>query len=164
MMPQATLQRATFRTSRLFDYFSEKGLTLQTGHAPDRWPLVVLKELIDNSLDACEEHDILPDLQVTMQRDGAMAVSDNGPGLSTAVIESILDFSVLVSSKDAYISPTRGAQGNALKTVMAIPYVLQGGQVSTVTIASQGQRHAITIALDRIEQTPAIDHSVAADP
>jgi DNA topoisomerase VI subunit B len=120
MNTTATLQRTTFRTSRLLEYFSEKELTLQTGHGPDRWPLVVLKELIDNSLDACEEYNILPDLHVTMPRDGALTVLDNGPGLSTAVIESMLDFSVRGSSKDAYISPTRGAQGNALKTVVAL--------------------------------------------
>jgi hypothetical protein len=31
----------------------------------------------------------------------------------------ILDFSTKTSSKDYYISPTRGTQGNALKTVLA---------------------------------------------
>ena len=51
----AQLQRATMRTSRLLDFCSRKELIAQTGHQPEAWPLVVLKELIDNALDACEE-------------------------------------------------------------------------------------------------------------
>ena len=54
MKKNVTLTRQTFRTSRLLEYFSQKELTLQTGHEPDRWPEVVVKELIDNSLDACD--------------------------------------------------------------------------------------------------------------
>ena len=48
-----TLTRQTFRFSGVLEYFTEKELTLQTGHTPERWPEVVLKELIDNALDAC---------------------------------------------------------------------------------------------------------------
>jgi hypothetical protein len=46
-----TLQRTTLRTSRLLDFCSRKELIAQTGHQPEDWPLVVLKELADNSLD-----------------------------------------------------------------------------------------------------------------
>jgi hypothetical protein len=44
------LQRVPFETSRLMDFFSEKELTAQCGHEKADWPLVILKELIDNSL------------------------------------------------------------------------------------------------------------------
>ncbi len=50
------LERTTLRTSRLLDFCSEKELIAQTGHQTDAWPLVVLKELVDNALDACEDH------------------------------------------------------------------------------------------------------------
>lgn len=133
----ATLTRQTFRTSRLLEYFSEKELTLQTGHPPGRWPEVIVKELIDNALDICEEHDILPNITVTV-RSGVLTVTDNGPGFPEGVIESLLDFTVRVSSRDLYVSPSRGAQGNALKTILAIPFVLSGGHPSTVTVTSQG--------------------------
>jgi DNA topoisomerase VI subunit B len=55
-------------------------LTLQTGHEPDRWPEVVLKELLDNALHACELHDIRPEIHVTIA-DGTIRVEDDGPGL-----------------------------------------------------------------------------------
>ncbi len=52
----AQLQRVTLRTSRLLDFCSRKELIAQTGHQTDAWPLVELKELVDNALDACEDH------------------------------------------------------------------------------------------------------------
>ena len=76
----ATLSRHTFQTSRLLEYFSRTELILQTGHEPDRWPEVVVKELFDNSLDACEEAGTLPEIVLTIGSE-AIAVEDNGPGL-----------------------------------------------------------------------------------
>ncbi len=62
------LQRTTFRTSRLLDFCSKKELTAQTGHDEDDWPLVAVKELIDNALDHCEEAGIAPEITVTVDR------------------------------------------------------------------------------------------------
>ena len=39
------------------DFLSAKELVTQTGHSVDEWPFVILKELIDNALDAAEEAD-----------------------------------------------------------------------------------------------------------
>ncbi len=154
----ARLERATFQTSRLLEYLFEKELTLQTGYPAARWPEVILKEL-DNSLDACEDANTLPAITVTLSPD-QIVVEDNGPGLPPAAVDGILDFTVRTSSKDAYISPTRGAQGNALKTVIAIPFV-RTGEPSTVHVESQGTHHAITIRLDRIAQMPEVEHQLA---
>ncbi len=122
----ATLQRATLRTSRSLDFASEKELVAQTGHKREEWPLVILKELADNAIDACEEAGIAPTIGITVDASG-ITIGDNGPGLPAATIKSVLDFAVRVSSREAYVSPTRGAQGNALKTIVAMPFVLDGG-------------------------------------
>jgi len=53
--PKRKLERTTFRTSRLLDFFSEKELTAQIGHDSADWPLVNLKELIDNATLARDE-------------------------------------------------------------------------------------------------------------
>ena len=121
------LRRETFRTSRMLDFCSEKELVAQTGHRPAQWPLVVLKELLDNALDACEEAGIEPEVVITVDETGIM-VADNGPGLPAETVKGVLDFTVRVSSREAYVSPTRGAQGNALKTIVAMPFVLDGGR------------------------------------
>ena len=106
----AKLARSTFCTSRLLDFASEKELTAQTGHPPADWPLVVLKELVDNALDACEEAEVQPTIAITVDDDG-ITISDNGPGLPSEVIDGVLDFAVRTSSREAYIAPDRGAQG-----------------------------------------------------
>lgn len=74
----AALERTTFRTIRLLEFYSRKELVAQTGHEPDAWPLVLLKELVDNGLDACEEAGIAPEIVVHVQP-GAITVVDNGP-------------------------------------------------------------------------------------
>ena len=152
----AKLDRTTFRTSRLLDFASTKELTAQTGHPPGDWPLVVVKELVDNSLDACEEAGIAPEIGVRVGAHG-ITVIDNGPGLPAKVVEDVLDFSVRVSSREAYVSPSRGAQGNALKTLVAMPFVLDG-KAGRVEIDARGVRHKITFAVDPIRQQPVIRH------
>ena len=46
----ARLERIAFRTSRLLDFVERRELTAQIGHAPESWPLVIVKELVDNAL------------------------------------------------------------------------------------------------------------------
>jgi DNA topoisomerase VI subunit B len=94
----ARLERTTFSTSRLLDFASEKELIAQTGHQRDAWPVVLLKELVDNAIDAAEESGIAPVITVTVNRAG-ITVEDNGPGIPADVVEAILDFSIRVSSR-----------------------------------------------------------------
>jgi len=150
------LERATFTTSRLLDFFSEKELTAQTGHAPAQWPVVILKELADNALDACEEAGIAPVIEVTVNRDG-ITVTDSGPGIPLETVAGVLDYSVRVSSREAYVAPDRGAQGNALKTILAMPFVLDG-LAGRVTVTARGARHEIGVRVDPIRQKPVIEH------
>jgi hypothetical protein len=49
------LDRVTFKTSRLAEFCSDRELVAQTGHPIVEWPLVILKELVDNAIDICEE-------------------------------------------------------------------------------------------------------------
>ena len=90
--------------------------------------------------------------------DSGITVADNGPGIPAATVESLLDYSIRVSSREAYVSPTRGSQGNALKTVLAMPFVLDGDQ-GRVDISAHGQRHEISFGVDQIRQEPTIQHT-----
>ncbi len=154
---RATLQRQTFRTSRLLDFFSEKELVTQTGYAVRDWPVVVVKELIDNALDSAEEAGIAPVISVTVD-DAGIEVTDNGPGLPADTIEGVLDYTVRVSSREAYVGPTRGAQGNALKTIVGMPFALDPHIGTVLEIAANGVRHVINCAVDHIRQEPVIEH------
>src|SRR5262249_28535167 len=120
-------------------------------------------------LDACEEAEIAPviEVEVAIGPDGVtIAVRDNAAGFDADTIESILDYTIRVSSREAYVSPTRGAQGNALKTILAMGYVLDrtraGGEAdaSGVTIIeTRGIAHRIEFRVDHISNQPKIVHS-----
>ena len=150
------LRRETFRTSRLLDFCSERELTKQIGHATDQWPLVILKELTDNAIDAAEESGIAPTIRIEVT-DRAIIIGDNGPGIPDETVVGILDFSVRVSSREAYVSPTRGAQGNALKTIVAMSFALDGSKGETL-IESQKVGHRITFKADHVRNEPKIAH------
>ncbi len=150
------LKRETFQTSRLLDFCSERELVKQIGHPVDQWPLVILKELLDNAIDAAEELDTEPVIQVEVT-DKAIVIFDDGPGIPAETISGILDFSVRISSREAYCSPTRGAQGNALKTVVSMPFALDGTEGETL-IESRGTAHRISFKVDQVRQEPKIRH------
>jgi Histidine kinase-, DNA gyrase B-, and HSP90-like ATPase len=119
--PAKKLTRVPFTVSRLMEFCSKRELETQTGHYEDEWPLVVLKELVDNALDAAEEAEIAPVISIAV-KGNSITVTDNGPGIPATTIDGVLDYSVKVSSREAYVSPTRGAQGNALKTLLPMGY------------------------------------------
>ncbi|RDL51840.1 Type 2 DNA topoisomerase 6 subunit B [Ensifer sp. M14] len=161
-MTKHILERDTIRTSRLLDFVGRRELQAQTGHDVSDWPLVILKELVDNALDACEDANIVPVIGIAVHGDGSIVVTDNGPGLPASTIESILDFTMRVSSREAWVSPSRGAQGNALKTLVAMPFALDQEEAQVISITSRDQRHSIGFKVDQIRQEPQIDYRVEA--
>ena len=95
------LQRELFETKRQLEYFSPKELSMQLGAPPWNWGEVLIKELVDNALDAAESEDTIPAIDVTLTPRG-FTVADNGPGMSQALIERSLDYDIRVSDKMYY--------------------------------------------------------------
>jgi hypothetical protein len=159
------LTRVVFQVSRLMEFCTKRELQNQTGHSVYDWPLVVLKELMDNALDACEEAEVAPVIEVIVGP-GSITITDNAGGFAAKTIVSILDYSIRVSSREAYVSPTRGAQGNALKTILAMGYVLDreragsdADAVGVTIIESRGTTHRIEFKVDHINHQPRIAHT-----
>lgn len=153
----AELRRTAFSTSRFLEFFDVKELQMQIGHDRHTWPIALVKELIDNGLDACEAAGIAPVLSVDVDLD-AVAVSDNGLGLPVEILHGSLDYSVRVSDKRHYVAPTRGQLGNALKTIWAAPFAING-QHGQAEVWTRGTHYTIDVTLDRIAQTPHLDLS-----
>ena len=106
------------------DYFSEDELIKKTGIVKSSWDFVILKELIDNALDAIEplSHKKIS-IDYTML-DKRLNIFDNGSGISIDTIKKIYDFSMYVSRNRHFVTPSRGKQGNGLKTIISICYIL----------------------------------------
>lgn len=164
------LTRVAFAISRLMEFCSEKELVNQTGHNVEYWPLVILKELFDNALDAAEESEIPPEIEIIVAKDGTITITDNANGIAAETIKAILDYTIRVSSREAYVSPTRGAQGNALKTILAMSYVIDRESdfsevvndeaVGITLIETRGELHRIEFKVDHVNSQPKLNHTV----
>ncbi len=81
---------------------------------PAKALLTTVKEAVDNSLDACEEAGILPDLKIEVHEvaEGRfrVAVEDNGPGIVKPQIPKIFA-KLLYGSKFHRLKQSRGQQG-----------------------------------------------------
>ena len=165
-MANAILTRTTFRTSRTLEFFSERELTMQLGVSRDRWALAMLKELVDNALDAAEQTDRPPVVTITEDDEAhTLTVQDNGPGLPVATLEQSLDYTVRVSDKAYYVSPSRGQLGNAFKCLWALPYVLSGyRQHGQVDVCTHGMRYEVRVRVDQIAQAPVLTLTPVPDP
>lgn len=101
------------------EYFS-KNLQQVGFSSPLKAVLTTLKEAVDNSLDACEQAGILPELEVNIQKVGTgsskntdlikIVVEDNGPGIDTDDLAKVFG-EYLASSKFGKGQCSRGQQG-----------------------------------------------------
>ena len=61
--------------------------------------ITAVKEAVDNSLDACEEARILPDIRIELHRTKTdelqMTTQDNGPGIPRDAIENAVSYTHL---------------------------------------------------------------------
>jgi DNA topoisomerase VI subunit B len=165
-MALAPVSRTTFRTNRTLEFFSERELTMQLGVSRERWGLAILKELLDNALDATEHNDQPPVITITEDAEAhTLSVHDNGPGLPLDTLQQSLDYTVRVSDKAYYVSPSRGQLGNAFKCIWALPYVLSGArQHGRVDVGTGGMRYEVHVHVDHIAQQPVLSLTPVPDP
>ena len=125
------------------EYFS-KNLQQIGFSSPTKAVLTTIKEAIDNSLDACEEHGILPERSVSIERLGSgtmkgtdllkITVTDNGPGIEKVNVPKVFG-EYLASSKFGRGRCSRGQQGLGISaaTTWAQTTAARGVLVTTRT-------------------------------
>lgn len=153
MATKPNLQREVFTRSRLAEFVTRSELEKQTGTAAFNWPLYVVKELLDNALDAAEENGIAPQIEIEIGAD-RISVQDNGPGIAPDVIDRLTDLNSRTSSRAHYVSPTRGAQGQAISTILAMPHALAPDSGPGVIIESLRLACKISVRINRLTDEP----------
>lgn len=146
------------------DLFTTDGLQKQTGMEIHRWNIYIIKELLDNAIDACESIGVPPKIQVRISKEGKsliFSVKDNAGGMTKDQLEKIIDLSTYSGTKYYYRRCSRGMQGNALLTILGIPFVLDrtidyesGAAISIIT---NGVGYSIRLTEDRIAQAFKFD-------
>jgi DNA topoisomerase VI subunit B len=143
--------RAILSFSRDLEFATEPELAKRMGCSRHYWLRAAIKELIDNALDAGEEAGIeAPSILVNVESN-RLTVADNGPGIVPELVERLCVRSERTSTREAYAAPDRGAQGNALQVLMALPFGF-GLEEAGLTITSRGVEHTIRLRVNRLEQ------------
>ena len=116
------------RAISIAEFFEKNRQILGFDSAP-RSLLTAVKEGVDNSLDACEEAGILPDIMVSIEDAGgdnvAIIIEDNGPGIVKEQIPSTFA-KLLYGSRFHAIKQSRGQQGIGISAAVLYSQLTTG--------------------------------------
>ena len=102
--------------------------------------ITAVKEAVDNSLDACEESRILPEIRVEIQRLKGdrlrLITQDNGPGIPREDIENVFG-KFLLGSRFHAIRQTRGQQGIGITGVVMYGQLTAGSKTKVISKISR---------------------------
>ena len=112
--------RSVLSFSREYELATRSELVKRMGCARDKWLPTLVKELIDNALDACEEAGVAP--RITMEdSQHRFTVSDNGPGLDRELVAKLCDLSQRTGAPGKH-TPRRIAAARATPCRPCSPY------------------------------------------
>jgi DNA topoisomerase-6 subunit B len=134
---------------------------------PQKALLTAIKEAVDNSLDACEEAGILPDVSIEIEETGEgrfrIAVEDNGPGIVRAQIPKIFG-KLLYGSKFHRLKQQRGQQGIGISAAGMYGVLTTGKPVRVLSrVGSRKPAHHFEIAIDTQKNAPVVHRDVEVE-
>lgn len=137
------------------EYFA-KNLQQVGFSSPLKAVLTTLKEAIDNSLDACEQAGILPDIKVEVSKVGAgstkntdlirIVVEDNGPGIDADDLAKVFG-EYLASSKFGRGQCSRGQQGIGISAATTWAQ-MTNARGAVVISKTKNMRKAVSAQID----------------
>jgi len=137
------------------EYFA-KNLQQVGFSSPLKAVLTTLKEAVDNSLDACEQHGILPDLEIEVVKVGSgstkntdlikIVVEDNGPGIDADDLAKVFG-EYLASSKFGKGQCSRGQQGIGISAATTWAQMTNARGVQVIS-KTKAMRKAISAQVD----------------
>ena len=142
--------------------FVAKNRHLRGFDSPRKALLTSVKEAVDNSLDACEEAGILPEIWVHIEQVGdsgsryRMGVQDNGPGIVSKQIPLIFG-KLLYGSKFHRLRMSRGQQGIGISAAGMYGVLTTGKPVKIISkIDAKHTAHYSELRIDTKTNQPEI--------
>lgn len=121
--------------------------------------ITIVKEVVDNSLDACDEAGILPEIRVDIKQTGIktfkMKFEDNGPG----IVESKVPLAfgkMLFGSKFHRLRQSRGTQGIGVSGALLYSQ-LTTGKSAKITSSTGDKIHEFDMVIDTVKNEPKVD-------
>ena len=127
---------------------------------PRKALLTTIKEAVDNSLDACEEAGILPEVwvhvELTSPNRFKVGVQDNGPGILKSQIPNIFG-KLLYGSKFHRLRMSRGQQGIGISAAGMYGVLTTGKPVKIISkVSPRKPAHYYEIQIDTKKNKPEI--------
>src|SRR5262245_53251517 len=127
---------------------------------PSKALLTTVKEGVDNSLDACEEARILPDVRVEIAQASEtrfrIAIQDNGPGILRKQVPRIFG-SLLYGSKFHRLKQRRGQQGIGISAAGMYGLLTTGKPIAITTRTGKNQEaHYFELVIDTKKNEPKV--------
>ena len=134
---------------------------------PSKALLTTVKEGVDNSLDACEESGIVPDIRIEIaQLDEnifLIAIQDNGPGIVREQVPKIFG-RLLYGSKFHRLRQSRGQQGIGISAAGMYGLLTTGKPVRITTrISKRKPAHRFELVIDTQKNEPKIKREQEVD-
>lgn len=122
--------------------------------------LTTVKEAVDNSLDACEEAGILPEIVVHIteveEERYRLSVEDSGPGIVKAQVPKIFG-KLLYGSKFHVLKQSRGQQGIGISAAVMYAQLTTGKPVRVTTRTGPKQKaHVYELQIDTKKNNPVV--------
>jgi DNA topoisomerase-6 subunit B len=122
--------------------------------------LMTVKEAVDNSLDACEEAGIHPEVEVRITQTGEeryrVMIRDNGPGIVKEQIPNVFG-KLLYGSKFHRLKMSRGQQGIGISAAGMYGLLTTGKSIRIVSRTSaKKEAHSYEIQIDTKTNSPNI--------
>ncbi len=121
--------------------------------------LMIVKEGVDNALDATEEANILPDIYVKVKELGdekyEIIIKDNGPGIVKKQIPRIFG-KLLYGSKFHRLKQNRGQQGIGISAATLYTQLTTGEPLEIVSSTGDGKIHKYRIKINVRKNEPLI--------
>jgi DNA topoisomerase-6 subunit B len=113
--------------------------------------LIIVKEAVDNALDATEEARILPEIYVKIEEldkeKYRIVIKDNGPGIVKNQIPKVFG-SLLYGSKFHKLRQSRGQQGIGISGAVLYSQLTTGEPTEVVSSTGDGKMHRYKLKID----------------
>ncbi|NYZ77057.1 DNA topoisomerase VI subunit B [Candidatus Micrarchaeota archaeon] len=120
---------------------------------------VIVHELVTNSLDACEEAGILPEIYVEIKELGEehylITAKDNGPGIPENYVGKALGMMLAGTKFHRYVQQ-RGQQGIGASGCTMFSYITTGQPVKAIS-CNDGKRKEYEISIDLKKNKPVVN-------
>ena len=128
--------------------------------------LTIVREGVDNALDATEEAGVLPDIYVKVEEmekeKYKIVIKDNGPGIVKKQIPNIFG-KLLYGSKFHRLKQSRGQQGIGISGGVLYSQLTTGKPTKIISSTGDGKDHKYTLKIDVKHNEPKIVDSEITD-